>query len=552
MNEITTHIWEKYKNGTNHHSAMNLYDETERNWNFFVGEQWKGVAFKDKNYQPPMENIIKPIVRLQYSTVAQQKRSIVYNDMTEGGQYADVVRHLTALAEQEWEKSKMDSKVWQMTKRSAIAGDSYLYLYEQRKQQDTAVPDKKPSIAHQLIPNTNIYFSDEQEEDINKMEYIIIAERVSVAKVRKIAEANGVPAHLLETIVSDEHKTEVASDAIEVKSDKGKCTSLLYFEKTEAGIKYSRSTESVIYDEGTLPLDIYPIVGYRWEETIGTRRGVSAVKHLIPNQLEINYTLYRRSQSVKRSAFPHMVYDSTAIQNVDKLTEVGSTIAVNSFAANPVQNLVSYLPPASISPDAEKLQGELVNITRELAGAGDAATGAVDPTKASGEAIKAARDQSALPLNEQVSAQIQMLEDLAQLWFEMWVGYAVNGLEIQSEDEQGNPATIVIDQQTLKEINPSIKIDVSPIDPYSVMAEDNNLLAMLTAGQINFEEMTDSLSENTNLPKAKFENIIKARKALQQQMMMEQQQQMENELAMAEAELAMEQQITAEMEAGIR
>jgi hypothetical protein len=84
------------------------------------------------------------------------------------------------------------------------------------------------------------------------------------------------------------------------------------------------------------------------------------------------------------------------------------------------------------------------------------------------------------------------------------------------------------------------------------MAEDNNLLAMLTAGQINFEEMTDSLSENTNLPKAKFENIIKARKALQQQMMMEQQQMMANELAMTEAELALEQQITAEMEAGIR
>ena len=551
MNEKTTHIWEKYKKGVDHHGAMNLYDETERNWNFFIGEQWKGVAFKDKNYEPPMENIIKPVVRLQYSTVAQQKRSIVFNDMTEGGQYGDIARHLTALAEKEWEKSKMDSKMWQMIKRGAITGNSYLYLYEQRKPTESVVVQREPDIAHQIIPNTNIYFSDEQEEDINKMEYIIIAERVPVSKVKKIAEQNGIEPYLIESITSDERRTEEPSDLVEVKSEKGKCTSLLYFEKTEAGIKYSRSTETVIYDEGVLPFDIYPILDYRWEERNGTRRGVSAVKPLIPNQLEINYMLYRRSQSSKRTAFPHIVYDSTAIQNVDKLTEVGSTIAVNNFASNPVSNLISYLPPASISPDAEKLQGELVSLTRELAGAGDAATGAVDPTKASGEAIKAARDQSALPLNEQVSATVQTLEDLAMLWFKMWVGYAVNGLEVVSKDEADNPVKIIIDQETLKQIKPNIKIDVSPIDPYSVMAEDNNLLAMLSSGHITFEEMVDALSENTNLPKAKFENIIEQRKAMMEQQMMMQQQQMASDLAMMAGQLEAEKALTAEMEAGI-
>lgn len=551
MNEVKTHIWEKYQKGIDHHGAMNLYDETERNWNFFIGEQWKGVAFKDKKYQPPMENIIKPIVRLQYSTVAQQKRTIVYNDMTTGGQYSDIVRHLTHLAEQEWEKSKMDSKMWQMVKRGAIAGDSYMYLYEARKSEDTAVPNRKPELAHQLIPNTNIYFSDEQEEDINKMAYIIIAERVEVDKVKEIARKNGVEAHLVETIMSDERRHEEASDAVEVKTDNGKCTSLLYFEKKDGAINYSRSTETCVYDQGTLPIDIYPIVCFRWEETIGTRRGVSAVKHLIPNQLAINYTLYRREQSVKRTSFPHIVVDSQAIQNINKLKDVGSIIEVQNFAANPVQNLVGYLNPASISPDAEKLQGELVSVTRELAGAGDAATGSVDPTKASGEAIKAARDQSALPLNEQVAAEVQTLEDLAMLWFKLWVGYAVNGLEINTEDDTGNPVAVVIRQDDLKAINPNIKIDVSPIDPYSVMAEDNNLLAMLSAGQISFEEFVDSLSENTNLPKAKFENIIKQRKALAQQQAIVQQQMMADDLAMTEQQLAMEQALTAEMENSI-
>ena len=383
------------------------------------------------------------------------------------------------------------------------------------------------------------------------MDYIIIAERVSVDKVKETAKANGIPAELIELIRSDELKTESPNDMVEVKAENGKCTSLLYFEKTPDGIAYKRSTESVIYDQGVLPINIYPVVGYRWEENIGTRRGVSAVKHLIANQLAINYTLYRRDQSAKRTAYPHMVYDSQAIQNIDRLQEVGSTIAVQNFSANPVQNLIGYLNPASISPDAEKLQAELINTTRELAGAGEAATGSVDPTKASGEAIKAARDQAALPLNEQVAAEIQTLEDLAQLWFALWVGYAVNGLAIETEDADGNAVTVVLKQDDLKAINPQIKIDVSPIDPYSIMAEDNNLLSMLSGGQISFEEFVDSLSENTNLPKAKFENIIKQRRALMEQQMAAQQEMMMQELAMKDAELAMERQLTDEMETNV-
>ena len=66
--------------------------------------------------------------------------------------------------------------------------------------------------------------------------------------VKQIAEKNGVAPELIATITSDERRTEDASDMVEVKSEKGKCTSLLYFEKTPAGIKYNRSTETVIYD----------------------------------------------------------------------------------------------------------------------------------------------------------------------------------------------------------------------------------------------------------------------------------------------------------------
>ncbi len=509
-----TDIWEKYQKGVDHHQAINLYAETERNWNFFIGDQWKGVSFKDKNYTPPIENVIKPTVRSMYSTVAMQKRTVVYSDMSLNGKYNELTRILTELAKQEWEKGKLDTLMWQVIKRSAIAGDSYVYVREKRSKEQGVVPDLKPQIEHQIIQNTNIYFADEQNSNINEQQYIIISERLPVEKVQKIAKNNGLSNEEVQLIVNDDELDKTGA-TIEVDVGKGKCTSLLYFEKTDQGILYKRSTAQVVYDEGTLPIDVYPIVGMRWEEMISTARGVSAVKHLIPNQCEINYILYRRSQSVKQTAFPQMAYDVNAIQNVEKLSEVGSRIAVENFAQNPVNNLIQYLNPAPISPDAANLQAELTSLTRELAGAGDAATGQIDPTKTSGEAIKAARDLSALQLNEQVATQLQMIEDLARLWFKLWVAYSVNGLEVTVKGENGEDTAVMIKQEDIQGLEPNIKVDVSPIDPYSIMAEDNNLLSMLGT-HISFEEFVEALPANTNLPKSKLEDIINKRITEQQ------------------------------------
>lgn len=541
----TTKIWEKYKNGVAHHQSINLYAETERNWNFFIGDQWKGVALGNKGYTPPSENIIKPIVKSMYSTVAMQKRSIVYSDMSQGGTQEEIISALNDLAQQEWEKGKIDTLMWQVIKRSAIAGDSYLYLHETRKQEQGIVPNLKPQIEHQLIHNTNIYFADEQNPNINEQQYIIISERLSVEKVQNIAKSNGISEEKIALIISDDDLAQEVGDVTEVNTEKGKCTSLLYFEKTDNGIKYNRSTAQVVYDEGILPINIYPIVGMRWEEMIGTARGVSAVKHLIPNQCAINYTLYRREQTIKRTAFPKMVYDINSIQNIDKLAEVGSSIAVESMADRPVNTLVSYLNPAPISNDASNFQAELTQLTRELAGAGDATTGQIDPTKTSGEAIKAARDAAALQLNEQIATQLQMIEDLANLWFKMWVAYSVNGLEITAKDEKGQDIKMIIQQEDIKDLEPNIKVDISPVDPYSIMAEDNNLLSMLGT-HITFEEFVEALPANTNLPKAKLEDIVNKRMAEQQVQQLMQEKLLAQQMAQGAEQIPpMEQEVIA-------
>ena len=169
---------------------------------------------------------------------------------------------------------------------------------------------------------------------------------------------------------------------------------------------------------------------------------------MIPNQIEVNRTAARRAIAVKRFAFPTLVYDEQKISNPDSLDTAGAKIALSQNAQS-IDTVIKYLNPANISSDAEKLQAELINLSRELEGAGDAATGQVDPTKASGESIKAARDAAAVPLNEQIASYKQFVEDIALLWYKNVGCLFPQGLQVEYTDN-GETVSDTIPAETLQ------------------------------------------------------------------------------------------------------
>lgn len=513
--EQVTKYWRRYEKGKDHHNAISLYSDTEKYHRFYIGDQWHGL--KSSKEELPIFNFIKPVGKYKISMVAQNSMGIVYSHM--GGNYPEVIETLNRFAASQWEKSKMDTLAWRTIKRSFIAGTNYLYCF-----------DKDGKLQHRLVNTTNVYLADEQNPDLNAQEYIIIDERISVKAARETARAGGVPEEEIALIVSDEStETQIGEKAnLEVKGDEGKCNSILYMELTPEGLRFLRSTEKVIYQpEQTIEgLDIYPLVGMQWEEQPGSSRGVSGVKQMIPNQLEVNKTAARRAIAVKRVAYPILAYDSDKVNNPQRLTEAGASIAVKNMGQNPIGQIISYLNPAPISADAEKLQSEFINVTRDLEGAGDAATGQVDPTKASGEAIKAARDQAAVPLNEQIAAYKQFVEDLALMWYKLWVAYRPEGLQVEQEG-----VTQTIPQEQLRGLDIDIKIDVSPIDPFSKISQEIALERLFQSEAVTFEEYVQALDDSSTVPKAKLEEII----AQRQQLAMEQEQ---SELVQTQQQLA--------------
>lgn len=521
--KLKTDIWQKFEKSKDYEDKKRLLQRTERNWNFFVGNQWKGLnSFGE---ELPVLNFIKTIVQYKISSVAQNAMTAYYSDMEMRPELSEVYKALNLYWRQCWEKSKMNEMCWRMLKSAAIQGDSYFYWHDG----NTLEPP-------QIIPNTSIHFADENIDNIQEQPYIIIEERWSLDEVKKYAKENGVSEEDLKLINSDNETERQLYNKDEVTD---KVTVLLYMTRNENGVvETGRSTEAVVIEPleakvnqngvGEIKgnLTVYPVINYVWEALPNTARGVGEVEMLIPNQLELNKTLARRSMAVKMAAYPRLAYDATAVGNPEDLDKVGAPIAVQGGSAQSINQMIAYLNPANISSDALQLSNDLLQTTKDLAGASDYALGNINPEQASGTAIIAVRDQSQVPLNEQVSRFKQFVEDVSLLWVDLWIVFNSDGITFEYEDENGMKIPVTLSQEDLEGLKPTVMIDVSPDNQWTKLAEQQSLDTLLQLGQITLEEYVECTPDNSSVPKGKLQQVMNKRKAqqaaMEQQMMMQQ------------------------------
>ena len=513
--ELKTDIWQKFELSKDYEDKKKLLQRTERNWNFFIGNQWKGLnSFGE---ELPVLNFIKTIVQYKISSVAQNAMTAYYSDMELRPELAKVYENLNLYWRQCWEKSKMTESAWRMLKSASIQGDTYVYWSDG----NTVKPP-------QILPNTSVHFGDENIENIQEQPYIIVEERWNVEEAKRLAKENGVPKDEIELIRADDKTERMLYNKTEVKD---KVTVLLYMEKDENGIvRTGRSTEAVIIEPleakvnqdgvGTIKgeLTVYPIINYVWEAVPNSARGVGEVEMLIPNQLELNKTLARRSMAVKMGAYPRMAYDATAVSNPEDLDKVGAPIAVQGGSAQSINQMIAYLNPANISSDALQLSNDLLQTTKDLAGASDYALGNINPEQASGTAIIAVRDQSQVPLNEQVARFKQFVEDVSLLWVDLWIVFNHDGITFEAEDEEGNTQLVTLSQEDLWNLKPTVQIDVSPDNQWTKLAEQQSLDTLLQLQQITLDEYVECTPENSSVPKGKLKEVLRKRElAMKQQ-----------------------------------
>jgi hypothetical protein len=184
-----------------------------------------------------------------------------------------------------------------------------------------------------------------------------------------------------------------------------------------------------------------------------------------------------------------------------------------------------------MSPDVVKLQEDLIQVTRDLAGAGDTATGQVNPEAASGRAILAVQQASQAPMTEQKESYKNFVEDYARIWLEYLIVYSENGVNMEEEVTDPNTGEetvqiVNVPQTALQQLQATVKIDVTPKGVYDKFAQEQtveNLLlqGFFTAQRVGeLETYAKVLDDDAVAPKMKIQEAIDAIKEEQRRIAM--------------------------------
>ena len=508
-----TPIWTLYEKGRNFHRRMGIYADTDINYRMYNGNQWDGAKLGD--VEPVQKNFIKPIVKYKVSVIHDNLYAIVYSSQNfeniefhrQADRYCDMLNRYAARV---WERDKMDFKGRRVTKDSAINDEGIIYVDFDRE---------KMMPVNEIIKKNDIYYGDENDDDIQAQPYILLRRRMPVVNAIEFALANGMSEGDVVYIIGDDDVFDESGEAAKEEVD-NMVTVVYKMYKKDGTFHYSIATRWVtIAEDVDTGLTIYPIAHFNWEEKEGSARGEGEVRYLIPNQIEVNRTEVRRVLTVKYQAYPQKVVDVSKISNPAALNTVGGTIRTNGTPVDDVHKIVGTIPPAQMSPDVKQLQEDLIQMTRELAGAGETATGQVDPEAASGRAILAVQQASRAPMTEQKESYKNFIEDLARIWLEYLVVYSVDGVNM--EEEVIDPQTgeeiiqmVKIPQSVLQQLQAVAKIDITPKSVYDRFAQEQTIENLLMQGFFTAQRVSELatyaevLDDDSVAPKTKILEAI--------------------------------------------
>jgi len=508
-----TSIWGLYEKGRNYHRMTGIYTDTDRNYRMYGGDQWGGAKLGD--VEPVQKNFIKPIVKYKVGVIHDNLYAIVFSSQNyenrefhkEAERYCDM---LNRYASRVWEKDKMDFKGRKLTKDAAINDEGILYV-----DFDT----EKMLPVNEIVKKNDVYYGNENSDDIQKQPYILIRKRMPVSNAREFAKAEGLSEENTYFIIGDNDTFEESGEAAKLELD-NMVTVVYKFYKKEGTVHFSCATRWIdIVEDVDTGLTLYPIAHFNWEEKEGSARGEGEVRFLIPNQIEVNRTELRRVITVKQQAYPQKVVDVSKISNPTAVSTVGGVIKTNGQPVDDVNKVVGTLTPAQMSPDVKQLQDDLIQVTRDLAGAGDIATGQINPEEASGRAILAVQQASQSPMTEQRESYKNFIEDIAKIWLEYLIVHSVDGINL--EEESTDPTTgeeivqvVNVPQVTLQQLQAVVKVDITPKGVYDRFAQEKTIENMLMNGLLSAERVgelaiyAELLDDDSVAPKEKIKEAV--------------------------------------------
>ena len=355
-----TDIWQLFEKSRNYCRTLNMFSDVDKFHRFYNGDQWEGLIIK--GVQPVQENFIKTIVKFKVSNINANLWAANFSSQNfENEEFRETAENTCEMLNKKvakvWEKDSMDSKIRRFSNDAAITSEGVAYVNYDRENQ---LPKTE------RIAKTDIFYGNENDEEIQEQPYILIKKRLPVSNAQEQAKANGLSEEKLQYIVGDKDTFDNSGDSSKQEKD-DMCTVITKMYKKNGKVYFSQATKYVeLRTDKNSGLSLYPVAHFPWEHKEGSARGQGEVEFLIPNQIEVNKTIMRRLVTVKHTAYPTKAVNIDLIENPEEIEKVGGLIKVSGgVGTNDVSNAFANIQPAQMSPDVEKVQNELITVTRE-------------------------------------------------------------------------------------------------------------------------------------------------------------------------------------------
>lgn len=502
-------IFKEYRDGTQFKSGLGmrgLYEQSKMNERYFIGDQWYGVNCG--NDRPLIRhNVIKRIGEYKMSVVGSSPITVSYSadgfpntlglkeairpirDGIAQGNEAyieqmmamsadtipsneEVTLIMSALSDYfrvTAERVKFNDKCEQALRNAFISGTGIIYTYWDDKVKTGLYADENRTtpivgdIGCEVLDVENVYFGDPNLTDIQSQPYILVAQRKSVAELKREAKYNRRPQYEIDQIKPDNETGYEAGQISENEpSESKKATVITKFWKEwdDDGSDYTLKAikvceNAVIRPEWDVGIRLYPFASFLWERRRNCAYGESEITYLIPNQIAINRMMTASVWAVMMMGMPMLVVNSDVVDAGSLTNDPGQIISVNGGYED-VHGAMSYLNPPNFSPSFIQNVNTIIGNTLQQSGANDAALGDMRPENTS--AIAMLREAATMPLQQTKNRYYSFIEDIARIWAEFWImKYGKRSIKV--EDDTGT-WYLPFDGERYRDLLISTRIDV--------------------------------------------------------------------------------------------
>lgn len=499
-----TAAWKDYRRATDWQRAMGFEEKFPLYVRFKEGDQWPPATRRTRNLPRPVFNMVEMFIRAKRASVLDQPVSMSCRPAAGGGVDAARAergaRDFTDYARQLWKRLGQEELNSALVDDAATVGTGVLHYYWDTSVQGTGSQPYVGEIRGEAIDPLSILFCDVRQRNVQKQDWVMIAQRLPLKEAQRLAEAGGMPATRARQLRADTAR-EVYDAAREYDGDK-RVTVLTRYFRREGEVWFEKCTRyNVLVAARPLTpagaparMTLYPLAVLPWKLRKDCVYGIGEAEGLLPSQKALNYNMAMMLLSVQQTGWPKLLVKPNALQQ--PVTNEPGELLVDYWQGG--GDGIRYLQAPTFSSLAVGLSEKVLSLSREISGVGQVTTGDIERTDLAAAAIIAMQNQARTPIREIQRRFWRTIEQVGSIWLQFFCCYCSTPRPVAAGLPVGGqtPDTRSFVGTDYAGVEYEMSVDVGASSEYSEVLSQATLDKMLDKGYLTIDQYVELSGPN--------------------------------------------------------